>query len=172
MIHPDFCEDDLADCKHSTKNIYEMFLSRYRTTYLIFSFVAHNNKQWSLLLLDAIFNQNTNAIVDFLEHHFQFDPRVERTASCMYMWKKTRREHSWQLTRHFHKTGSSVSGVFSKRESQVHFSGEKSEILSKWSRSYRLLLMLENKIRYILTNLMFSPHFDYFFLFFDRWLVG
>ena len=68
----------------------------------------------------------------------------------------------------FIKPGSLVSGVFSKRESQVHFSGEKSEILSKWSRSYRLLLMLENKIRYILTNMMFFPHFDYFFLFFDR----
>ena len=42
----------------------------YGSTYLISSFIAHNNKQWSLLLLDAIFNQNSDAIVHFLQHHF------------------------------------------------------------------------------------------------------
>ena len=61
--------------------------SEYCATYLIFSFVSHHNKQWSLPFLDAIFNQNANTIVDFLQHHFEFCPRVAWTTSCMYVWK-------------------------------------------------------------------------------------
>ena len=51
-----------------------------------------------------------------------------------------------------------------------YLKARKAEIRSKWKRSYRLLLMSESKIRYDLTYVMPTYHFQWILLVFHRWL--